>query len=151
MYSFVATAVSRSIRLAAAQTAAVTSTQNMSTQSVESSDTQTNQSAAGKQIESSIRHKLESFFEPKHLEVLNESYMHKVPKGSETHFKVVIVSDRFANEPLLNRHRLVNKILDEELKSGVHALSIIAKTPDQWESSSKVIDKSPPCRGGTGL
>jgi stress-induced morphogen len=50
--------------------------------------------------------------------------MHSVPKGSETHFKVVIVSDMFKEKSLLERHRTVNQLLDDELKSGVHALSI---------------------------
>lgn len=50
--------------------------------------------------------------------------MHSVPKGSETHFKVVVVSDQFKDKTLLDRHRAVNQLLDEELKSGVHALSI---------------------------
>lgn len=35
-----------------------------------------------------IRDKLQSAFQPAHLDVLNESYMHNVPKGAETHFKV---------------------------------------------------------------
>lgn len=35
-----------------------------------------------------IRDKLQRAFEPAHLDVLNESYMHNVPKGAETHFKV---------------------------------------------------------------
>jgi len=42
-------------------------------------------------------------------------------------------------------------VLEEELQSGVHALSIVAKTPEQWTSSDQIIGKSPPCRGGTGL
>lgn len=104
-----------------------------------------------KPIEAAIRKKLDEYFQPSHLQVINESYMHKVPKGSETHFKVVIVSEKFANEPLIKRHRLVNSILEDELQTGVHALSITAKTPEQWENSDKVVDKSPPCRGGTGL
>jgi len=108
-------------------------------------------SVADKPVESSIRRKLEEFFEPRYLDVLNESGMHAVPKGSETHFKVIVVSERFLNEPLINRHRLVNKVLEAEFKSGLHALSIIAKTRDQWEGSDKIVDKSPPCRGGTGL
>ena len=44
--------------------------------------------------------------------------------GSETHFKVVIVSDSFNDKPLLQRHRLVNDALKDELATGVHALSI---------------------------
>lgn len=54
-----------------------------------------------KPIENSIRKKLSESLTPHHLDVLNESYMHNVPKGSETHFKVVVVSDKFDNEPLI--------------------------------------------------
>ena len=35
------------------------------------------------------------------MEVMNESYMHNVPKGSETHFKVVVVSPKFEGQPLI--------------------------------------------------
>lgn len=48
------------------------------------------------------------------------------------------------------RHRLVNDILKEELQNGVHALSIVAKTPQQWEESDKIVESSPNCRGGFG-
>lgn len=96
-----------------------------------------------------ITRKLTEFFKPHYLSVINESYMHNVPKDSETHFKVIVVSDLFADKPLLMRHRLVNNTLKEELASGVHALSIQAKTPQQWESSNQEIPKSPPCMGGS--
>ncbi|CAD0197395.1 unnamed protein product [Chrysodeixis includens] len=101
-------------------------------------------------VESTIRSKLLSTLDAKHLDVINESYMHNVPKGAETHFKVVVVSDKFDGLPLIKRHRLVNDILKEELQTGVHALSIVAKTPQQWESSDKVIESSPNCKGGFG-
>ncbi|XP_043481350.1 bolA-like protein DDB_G0274169 [Leptopilina heterotoma] len=103
-----------------------------------------------KPMENAIRKKLEEALSPKHMEILNESYMHNVPKGSETHFKVLIVSDKFSDQTLIKRHRTVNDILKEELASGVHALSIVAKTPDQWENSAKTISPSPQCRGGFG-
>ena len=52
---------------------------------------------------------------------------------------------------LIQRHRAVNETLAEELSSGVHALSIVAKTPEQWENMTKDdIDPSPKCRGGFG-
>ncbi|XP_045765833.1 DNA-binding transcriptional regulator BolA [Maniola jurtina] len=86
----------------------------------------------------------------KHMEVINESYMHNVPKGAETHFKVVVVSDQFDGLPLIKRHRMVNDILKDELQNGVHALSIVAKTPQQWETSDKIVESSPNCRGGFG-
>ncbi|XP_051174163.1 bolA-like protein DDB_G0274169 [Leptopilina boulardi] len=103
-----------------------------------------------KPTELSIRKKLQDALNPKHLEILNESYMHNVPKGSETHFKVLVVSDKFNDQTLIKRHRTVNDILKEELASGVHALSIVAKTPDQWEDNAKTISPSPQCRGGFG-
>ena len=52
-------------------------------------------------IEASIRTKLIKAFNPQHLDVLNESYMHNVPKGAETHFKVVVVSDKFNDQTLI--------------------------------------------------
>ncbi|XP_076652041.1 bolA-like protein DDB_G0274169 isoform X3 [Halictus rubicundus] len=100
-------------------------------------------------VKSSIQKKLADSFDPSHLEVINESYMHNVPKGAETHFKVVVVSDKFINQPLLKRHQMINNLLQAELEGGVHALSIVAKTPDQWEDNNKV-SPSPACRGGFG-
>ncbi|XP_066590970.1 DNA-binding transcriptional regulator BolA [Prorops nasuta] len=101
-------------------------------------------------VESSIRKKLEQSLQPKYVEVINESYMHNVPKGAETHFKVVVVSEQFVDQPLIKRHRIINELLNDELQSGVHALSIVAKTPKQWEESNKIITESPACRGGFG-
>ncbi|KAI8424540.1 hypothetical protein MSG28_002997 [Choristoneura fumiferana] len=101
-------------------------------------------------VESAIRDKLQTALDATHLAVINESYMHNVPKGAETHFKVVVVSDRFDGLPLIKRHRLVNEILQEELQTGVHALSIVAKTPQQWAAGSQVVESSPSCRGGFG-
>lgn len=57
-------------------------------------------SAAGP-IASSIRSKLQNVLQAKHMEVINESYMHNVPKGAETHFKVVVVSELFDGLPLI--------------------------------------------------
>ncbi|XP_018373346.1 PREDICTED: bolA-like protein DDB_G0274169 isoform X1 [Trachymyrmex cornetzi] len=101
-------------------------------------------------IESSIKEKLEAALKPLHCEVINESYMHNVPKNSETHFKVVVVAETFDKQPLIKRHRMINQLLQAELQGGVHALSIIAKTPEQWEASNKTVAASPACRGGFG-
>lgn len=54
-----------------------------------------------KPVEKTIREKITSALDPVHLEVINESYMHNVPRGSETHFKVVVVSKKFENVPLI--------------------------------------------------
>ena len=60
--------------------------------------------------------------------------MQGAARRSETHFKVVIVSEAFEGKPLIDRHRAVNECLREELEQGVHALSIDAKTPKQWQA-----------------
>lgn len=52
-------------------------------------------------IELSIKKKLIDFLNPSYIEVINESYMHNVSKGSETHFKVIVVSDLFKDKPLI--------------------------------------------------
>ena len=52
-------------------------------------------------VESLIREKLTADLSPRHLDIINESYMHNVPRGSETHFKVIVVSDKFESLSLL--------------------------------------------------
>lgn len=102
-------------------------------------------------VAEAIRTKLQETFQPVHLEVINESHMHNVPKNSETHFKVVVVSTKFDKIRMpLQRHRLVNGTLQAELDGPVHALSIVAKSPAQWDASSGVIPPSPNCQGGDG-
>ena len=66
-------------------------------------------------VAAAVRHKLTEAFAPQHLEVINESSGHNVPAGSESHFKVVVVSERFAGQAPLERHRLVNTALADEL------------------------------------
>ncbi|MFK7915507.1 MAG: BolA family protein [Pseudomonadales bacterium] len=85
-----------------------------------------------------------------HLEVLNESAGHNVPPGSETHFKVVLVSDAFADVARIARHRQVNGLLAAELAGPVHALSVHAYTVAQWQERFANVPMSPPCLGGDG-
>lgn len=96
-----------------------------------------------------IHDKLVAEFAPSVLEVLDESGNHSVPAGSESHFKVVIVSEAFADQPPLARHRAVNAALAQELRAGLHALSIAAYTPAQWLARGGVVPPSPPCLGGS--
>ncbi|MGL4717279.1 MAG: BolA family protein, partial [Aeromonas sp.] len=62
-------------------------------------------------IQQLMEAKLTAALSPTRLEVFNESHMHRVEPGSESHFKVVIVSQQFAGQRLLARHRQVNAIL----------------------------------------
>ena len=81
---------------------------------------------------------------PDPLLVENESHRHKVPSGSETHFKVTVVSLVFENLRPIARHRLVNTLLANEFSSGLHALSLHLYTPQEWEQKDTV-PRSPPC------
>jgi len=95
-----------------------------------------------------IERKLSEKLAPAVLEVINESSMHSVPPGSETHFKVIVVSEAFEGRTLVERHRLVYEALGDELRSGLHALAITSRTPREWEQNAAVA-KSPPCLGGS--
>ena len=64
-------------------------------------------------IQSAIESMLTNELDPVHLEVINESAMHNVPPGSESHFKVTAVSLEFSDKPLVSRHRMINEILAE--------------------------------------
>lgn len=85
---------------------------------------------------------------PVRLDVINESHMHNVPTGSESHFKLVIVSDAFDGKNLITRHRTVNKLLADQLAGSVHALSMHTYTPEQWRERGGDVPQSPPCMGG---
>ncbi len=61
-----------------------------------------------------ILSKLTQELSPIKVDVINESYKHNVPEGSETHFKVLIVSHKFEDKKPIDRHRLVNQILSQE-------------------------------------
>lgn len=103
-------------------------------------------------IQETITTKLNNAFSPEHLEVINESFMHNVPEGSESHFKIIIVCDDFKEKMLLARHRLVNKVLQDELnkeqsEGGIHALALHTMTMEEWFKKGKAAD-SPECLGG---
>ena len=86
-------------------------------------------------VEESIREKLTEAFTPEKLEVVNDSHRHAGHAGSpgtgESHFRVEIISEKFAGLSHLERHRRVNEALAKELAGPVHALSIKASAPVQ--------------------
>lgn len=98
-------------------------------------------------IQTQITEKLTQAFAPVHLDVRNESYMHNVPEGAESHFKVVVVSDEFEGKRLIQRHRAINTTLADELADDIHALAIHTYTPEEWQEQAHAPD-SPACRGG---
>lgn len=99
-------------------------------------------------VQETIETKLASL-DPLHLEVVNESGNHSVAPGSESHFKVTIVTTQFEGMRLLDRHRMINDLLAVELSGPVHALAIHAYTEANWESRFGQAPMSPPCLGGS--
>ena len=98
-------------------------------------------------IQSAIEQKLLAEFEPQHLEVLNESHMHRVAPGSETHFKVVLVTSKFDGQRLIQRHRQVNALLANELRESIHALALHTYTPHEWQEYFCQAPDTPRCSG----
>ena len=98
-------------------------------------------------VATSIESKLAELV-PSHLVVENESHRHSVPENSETHFRLEIVSERFAGLRSVKRHQLVYGLLQDELAGPVHALAIHAYAPEEWAGQAP---QSPDCRGGNKL
>ncbi|XP_054851407.1 bolA-like protein 2 [Eublepharis macularius] len=73
-----------------------------------------------------LRERLLQGLEAEHVEVEDTT-----PGRCATSFKVLVVSPRFQGKPLLQRHRLVNEVLAEELKH-IHAFEQRTLTPEQW-------------------
>lgn len=100
-------------------------------------------------VQQTIEGKIREALTPSHLQVINESHMHSVPPGSESHFKLVVVADSFAGVPRVRRHQTVNGILRDELAGPVHALSMETLTPAEWQARGGAVRASPACLGGS--
>lgn len=100
-------------------------------------------------IQQQIIAKLQQAFQPEVLEVINESHSHNVPAGSESHFKVVLVTKEFEGKNKVKQHQAVYHVLADELAGGVHALALHTFEPKAW-ALSQGAPESPNCMGGTG-
>jgi BolA family transcriptional regulator, general stress-responsive regulator len=82
-----------------------------------------------------IEKKLTEAFSPQSLNVLDESHQHEGHAGhrpgGQTHFRVYIVANAFKGKSRIERHRMINGILSDELVAGVHALAIHAAAPGE--------------------
>jgi BolA family transcriptional regulator, general stress-responsive regulator len=99
-------------------------------------------------VQQTIEQKLADGLDALHLEVINESSQHNVPPGSESHFKVIVVSKDFEGKTLVAQHRAVYKLLGDELRSRVHALALHTYTEQSWRERHGAAPMSPPCLGG---
>lgn len=97
-------------------------------------------------IEASIRSKIESAFSPTYFEIENESHKHS-RGGAETHFRLIVVSEKFEGLSRVDRQRQVANLFDDERAQGLHALSQRTMTPKEWgEFKDKLDFKTPDCQ-----
>jgi BolA protein len=86
-------------------------------------------------VKNSIQQKLTRAFKPESLSIVDESHLHAGHAGSrpggETHFRVTLVSTAFAGKGRVERHRMVNQVLSEELAGPVHALAVHPSAPGE--------------------
>jgi BolA protein len=85
-----------------------------------------------------IRSRLETAFEPEELDVVDDSHRHVGHAGARDgrgHFQVRILSRRFAGKRTLERHRMVYAALGPLMQTDIHALGLVALSPDDAESS----------------
>jgi len=91
-------------------------------------------------IEDEMRAKLETALSPELLEIINESHLHAGHAGSPgtgtSHFRMKIVSDSFTDKNRVDRHRLVNEILKDELAGKIHALALSVFAPGEAGATS---------------
>lgn len=97
-------------------------------------------------MQTTIEQKLLAGLTPSYMRVENESHMHNVPDNAETHFKLVLVSEKFAGLRPVQRHQQVYHLLSQELQAGVHALAIHTFDAEEWCQRQNV-PASPECLG----
>ena len=99
-------------------------------------------------IQDHVKQSLAERFSPLFLETVNESHMHNVPPGSESHFKVTLVSSEFDGLRMVTRHQQVYQALSDLMGSPIHALALHTYTEAEWAARIGSPD-SPKCLGGS--
>lgn len=78
--------------------------------------------------------------EPRHMELTDDSARHAGHAGARSgggHYRLTIVSERFAGRSTMERHRMVYDALGALMQGEVHALSITARTPEEIMASNE--------------
>ena len=99
-------------------------------------------------VQQIIESKLQTALSPQYLEVENESHRHSGP-ATESHFKIIVVSEKFSEQSRVKRHQRVYALLTEEMAHGVHALALHLYSPPEWQERKQQSPNSPDCRGGS--
>lgn len=97
------------------------------------------------EVTDSINSKITENFDLSHFEIINESHMHAGP-ATDSHFKLILVSEDFKGLGMLRRHFSIYKLLAEELAGPVHALALHTYTDEEWSRRAAKAPDSPQCR-----
>lgn len=84
-----------------------------------------------------LRQKLEDQLHPLQLEIVDESDRHVGHGASGAHVRVFIICPAFKGRPLIARHRMVYEALADHLHKDVHALSIVARAPEEVDEPAR--------------
>jgi BolA family transcriptional regulator, general stress-responsive regulator len=96
-----------------------------------------------------ILEELKKTLQPVHLDVVDESHMHNVPKGAESHFNVFVVAEAFTGQRAVARHQTVYRALAQQMAGSIHALALKTLTPAEWSKEGGGAATSPQCLGGS--
>ncbi|GAV27440.1 hypothetical protein PMKS-000908 [Pichia membranifaciens] len=111
-------------------------------------------------LESALYEKIITTLNPQTLIIRNDSWKHAHHTGmkgvenvAESHFHVTIVSEKFSEPGLkssLARHRYIFKVLDDEIKGGIHGFQVVCKTPQEWSKQQGQAQSDKPARAPSG-
>lgn len=100
-------------------------------------------------VQEQLQTRLSAAFAPDWLELDNESHQHSVPADSETHFRLVMVSQSFEGKRVVARHQSVYAELADLLAGPIHALAMHLYDPEEWSQKTREAPASPDCLGGS--
>jgi len=87
--------------------------------------------------------KLIKAFDPIHLEVIDESHEHKMPRGSQMHFRAVVVSEFFMGKTRIERHKKVYRALLKELDGLIKTFTVLTFDTRQWKGKECTLPLPP--------
>ena len=98
-------------------------------------------------VRDTITKKLKEAFTPESIDVRRRMHLHEGHAGhrpgGQSHFRVYIVSQAFAGKSRIDRHRMINAVLADDLAGGVHALAIHASAPGSEQRLAEARTTSP--------
>ena len=93
------------------------------------------ESNMGRSVTEIVREKLMLELRPTRLDVINESELHaghrSSPGTGESHFRILVVSSAFEGKSRVERQRIVNDLLKNEISGGIHALALATVAPGE--------------------